>query len=151
MQEPHETTSDWQECPAGALGGLVNRLQSRQRAQAARRRTVAAVALGLLFVGGYAGFSGLTASPVHAGLACSDLEQYADAYLQHELDSELTERISHHLADCPHCSERFEQKREMLNGTPSSQNEIDWNGPACQVSDRGRRSISSAALLAAAR
>ncbi|MCA9114313.1 MAG: zf-HC2 domain-containing protein [Planctomycetaceae bacterium] len=151
MQEPHETTSDWQECPAGALGGLVNRLQSRQRAQAARRRTVAAVALGLLFVGGYAGFSGLTTSPVYAGLACSDLKQHADAYLRHQLDPELTERISQHLAACPHCSERFNQKREMLNGNPSSHNEIDWSGPACRVTDRGSRNTSAGLLLAAAR
>lgn len=134
MSETRQTTADWEPCTPGALGQLVTKLRTKQRVRRVRRATAAATALAVLFVGGYFALFGTATDPVYAGLACSELKQHAVAYLREELDSDLMQRISRHLAACPHCQDRYEQQRQMMQNGQPGQSQIDWSGPACRVS-----------------
>lgn len=140
MQTNHHSHDDWRACRDGELGQLVGRLKQRRRRAQRRDLGVAGLLLLVVFLSGSL-LLGLwqSANSVHAGIACSDVVQQADAYLAGELDAETTERIRQHLAECHYCQEKVEARRLDSERPPTADREETRNEAAVSGSPVVRR------------
>ena len=45
--------------------------------------------------------------------SCTEARRYLDAFLDHEIDDELTARLEEHVVTCPHCSRLADAERHL--------------------------------------
>ena len=97
----------WQPCRPGEIAGMVQRIRDRRRAASLAKATGAAAML----LAGVAiwQFSGLHEAPSAADMTCGEVMESLDDYRAGRVDEEKARRIEAHLADCPQCSERFQE------------------------------------------
>jgi hypothetical protein len=108
MNQNNENHNEWQACPPGEVGRLVDGLLNRNRALAAQRRTVAAVLLLMTAFTGYY-FVGVlpNSDPNYGGIVCSRLMELAPQFLAGTLDAETSGRINVHRKHCKHCDDKL--------------------------------------------
>jgi hypothetical protein len=104
MNQNNENHNEWQACPPGEVGRLVDGLQNRNRALATQRRMVAAALLLMTAFTGYY-FVGVlpNAEPNYGGIVCSRLMELAPQFMAGTLDAEASSWVKTHLAHCKHC------------------------------------------------
>ena len=112
--------SGWVDCPNGEISGMVDRL-ARQKKLSDAGKLSSVVGVVLIGAGIWLSFPNNPEQPAdvqHAHTAdgyefgeicCSDVSQYAAAFIKGELDDEKTAQISQHIAKCPHCGPEFEK------------------------------------------
>jgi len=124
MNQNNENHNEWQACPPGEVGRLVDGLQDRRRALAAQRRTVAAALLLMMAFTGYY-FVGVlpNAEPNYGGIVCSRLQELAPQYLAGTLDAETSGRIDVHQQHCKHCRNKLNAM--SMNSTSVTANNRD--------------------------
>ena len=109
--------SDWANCQGGEISGLVQRL--KQQRTASRRTQIVrslSIAAGLVVMVGI-GWAMLPKGPLpgeamHGGIACKDVLKNGEAFVLHELDQEMTDRIKLHLGECETCQQKINSLRE---------------------------------------
>ncbi len=105
-----EPSEGWEACPPGEFGRLGQRLQARRRRRSFLR--AASLATAASAFGGAVAWLGLSASgPADVrDITCAEVQQAAQPYLKGQLDPALRECIRQHIAHCPLCGPRFNQK-----------------------------------------
>ncbi len=107
----------WEGCPPGGIRQLGFRLRHRRRNRRLTKVVTLTSALLLtLLIGGYAGVQALKEKPddgfrdyQYAGLKCSDVEKTMASLEENEsLPPDHRDAVRQHIADCPHCHERYE-------------------------------------------
>ena len=108
MNQNNENHDEWQACPPGEVGRLVDGLQDRNRSLAVQRRMVAAALLLMTAFTGYY-FVGVlpNAEPNYGGIVCSHLMELAPQFLAGTLDAEASSRIETHRKHCKHCDDKL--------------------------------------------
>ena len=96
--------NDWNDCPPGEIGGLVESLHTRRRRKTLRQAAGAGtvlVAFALLVASWFSG--GFDApQPLHA-ISCKKVHSLAPRYVSGRLDADLTATIREHLQECKKC------------------------------------------------
>ena len=120
LPEDNPDESGWVDCPSGEISGMLDRL-ARQRKLAGAGKLSSVVAAVLIGAGIWLSFPNNPKQPAdvkHAQssdghefgeICCSDVSQYAAAFIKGELDEKKTAQISQHISECPHCGPEFEK------------------------------------------
>lgn len=109
-----ENNDQWDACPSGEIGHMVDSVTTRQRRLVWVRFGGAATVLLLLAVG----IVVATKPTSPEKMSCPDCVTLMADYHQGSLTEESAERVEHHLNDCPSCQEHFELN--YLNGEGST-------------------------------
>ncbi len=95
---------DWNECPPGEIGGLVESLQSRRRRktlQQAAGASATVVVFAFLVTGWFSGWFPQS-QPLHA-ISCQKVHSLAPEYVAGRLNADLNVKIREHLQECQRC------------------------------------------------
>ena len=106
MTATSNAPNDWNDCPPGEIGGLVESLQSRRRRKTLRQAAGVSTALVLFALLVTSWFSGWFAGPqpLHA-ISCKKVHSLAPQFVSGRLDADLSAEIQEHLEECKMCRE----------------------------------------------
>lgn len=117
---------DWNACPPGEVGAVVNRLRKRRRSRTLQKAAlITTTLLVLIAVGTWS--LGLF-SPLEreiAGLKCSDVKALAAQYNSGDLDDDRAERMRRHVLACSLCRGHFPR---ILRDAEQKQAAVSVNG-----------------------
>jgi hypothetical protein len=99
----------WEDCPPGAVTGMVDRLR-RQRQPSPLRPAIGAFLVVVLLGAGYAMTSGLMSGPNNARLNCGDVIPLLAQYHDGTLNSPTAQQVEEHLSHCPGCKEKYKRQ-----------------------------------------
>lgn len=116
--------SDWTDCQGGEISGLIQRLQQQKaasrRTQITQSLSIAAAILVMVGVGWMMLPEGSrSGEPGYGGIVCTDVVKNGKAYVLHELEPELADRVKIHLGKCDSCQRKLTMLRERLGIGPS--------------------------------
>ena len=102
MSENQSNADDWQSCPQGEMGRLVDGLRGKRRTRQSMviGGTVSAVVV-MLLVGNFA--INWMQPPEIAGLTCQQVASMAEDYVDGKLDPAQAEHVRLHAEKCRHC------------------------------------------------
>jgi len=104
-----ENSNGWDVCQPGEVGAVVRRLKSRRRtARLQAVGSMAALMIGIGFLGYYLTTVSPAVDQYYAGISCTEMTQLASRYVSGQLDAEKMQQIRDHLARCRRCHERYE-------------------------------------------
>ena len=131
---------DWNDCTAGEVSQMVNRLRAERRMHQVRQTTSAGVIAAMVLVSGY--FIKQAVIPSEsvqsvAGIHCSEVQQLGEKYVSETLDENKSAQIKNHLADCESCWKFIEKMRQ------GSQSQPPDAGAAQDVEKRFEKSVAS--------
>ncbi|MEZ6134050.1 MAG: hypothetical protein R3C53_03970 [Pirellulaceae bacterium] len=123
--DTRDGTSQWENCPAGSLGGYAHRARAHQLKRQALAIGGAMVGLGIIVAACYlpvlmsgSGESAISvpggAYPRYGGLACKEVVLDLEIYFTTLEDEERRGRIKQHLVDCPMCRRKYQQRADEL-------------------------------------
>ena len=110
-----ENNDQWDACPSGEIGHMVDSVTTRQRRLVWVRFGGAATVVLLIAVGIVA--ATIPTSP--EDISCGDCRTLMAGYQNKSLTEESAERVKHHLDGCPSCREHFELNYQNGDGSTS--------------------------------
>ncbi|HVA50876.1 MAG TPA: zf-HC2 domain-containing protein [Pirellulales bacterium] len=121
MTKPALDNDDWQPCPPGVLGGMVQKARRRRRHEVLNRGLAAALVLVLTVWGGVfvASRHQGQAEFDFGGITCSRVRALMPEYMAGKLAATKSESIRQHLAQCPHCGQLMERMRQQMPAAAS--------------------------------
>ncbi len=124
MQSDNPVEKEWAPCQQGEVGQLVQNLKQRRRARSIQR---GAAVTTLLMMVGFAGyyFAGLAprGDMNFGGIACHEVMDLADRFLNDSLAPDTTTRIRSHLAQCAACQSHIDEMLKNANRQPAEARE----------------------------
>ena len=111
----NENKDQWETCPTGEIGRMVDSVTSRQRRLVWVRFGGAATVLLLLAVG----IVVVTKPTSPEKMSCPDCVTLMADYHKGSLAEESAKRVKHHLLDCPSCRKHFELNFQNGGGSTS--------------------------------
>lgn len=104
-------TDNWQACPEGTVGNLVQELRTGKAQQDRRRSFLLATAAAMVLVCA-TGYFAVTNAPVANNrivLACGQVKQCAAGFLEGTLSEEMMVAVRSHLEKCPGCDQHIKK------------------------------------------
>ncbi|HQU47266.1 MAG TPA: zf-HC2 domain-containing protein [Pirellulales bacterium] len=121
MMKPALDNDDWQPCPPGLLGGMVQKARRRRRHEVLNRGLAAALLVVLTVWGGVFVASRHQGQGEFdfGGITCSRVRALMPEYMAGKLDVPTSESIRQHLAQCPDCGQLMERMRQQMPAAAS--------------------------------
>ncbi len=117
---------DWEPCPRGEVGRLVDHLQTRRRRQALTTGALSVSAVCLLLAAGFflvprpGGLVPAARVQRIGGLSCYEVDAQLDAYVAGTLDAETVHKIDAHVAQCRYCRDCLQRLRDQAQQPPAT-------------------------------
>ena len=114
----------WDNCPAGQLGGMVEsiRFQKRQQRQVRMTAVGAAVVLTAIAVGVTFAF---TTGENKSELKCEQVVELLGEYEQASLSRDMMQRVALHLKNCLNCERERQRLLEQSPGPTSKHGRVN--------------------------